>query len=111
MLALIKHKVLRSLFFATLMFSSQYFMHAQNRNNAWRATWAASPSQWTASVPVPPSWKTLSWSSLADSDAEQTIRDIVHVSAGGNRCRVRISNAFGETPLLIHDVHAAIHAT
>jgi lysophospholipase L1-like esterase len=111
MLALIKHKVLRALFFSTLMFSSQYFMHAQNRNNAWRATWAASPSQWTASVPVPPSWKTLSWSSLADSDAEQTIRDIVHVSAGGNRCRVRISNAFGETPLLIHDVHAAIHAT
>jgi lysophospholipase L1-like esterase len=47
---------------------------------------------------------------LATSDAEQTVRDIVHVSAGGEQCRVRISNAFGKEPLLITAVHAALQA-
>ena len=56
---------------------------------SWVATWAASP--------------------MAASDSEQaeqgfsdqTIRDIVYVSAGGEALRVRLSNLFGTRPLAI----------
>jgi lysophospholipase L1-like esterase len=98
--------MLRMLLCGVLAVSLPHAMLAQNE--VWRATWSASPSAWNASMPEPPAWKALSWKTLADSETEETIRDIVHLSSGGDRCRVRISNAFGDTPLLIRDVHAAI---
>jgi len=36
-----------------------------------------------------------------------TIRQIVHVSTGGNELRLRISNAFGTEPVVINQVHLA----
>jgi lysophospholipase L1-like esterase len=38
----------------------------------------------------------------------QTIREIVHTSVGGNQVRVRIANTFGSTPLLIGAAHVAV---
>jgi lysophospholipase L1-like esterase len=61
----------------------------QAARTSWVATWAASP--------------------MAASDSEQaeqgfsdqTIREIIYVSAGGDALRVRLSNLFGTRPLTI----------
>jgi lysophospholipase L1-like esterase len=39
---------------------------------------------------------------------DQTLRQIVHVSIGGKRVRLRISNLFGTQPLRVEDVHLAL---
>jgi lysophospholipase L1-like esterase len=39
---------------------------------------------------------------------DQTVRDIIHTSAGGSEIRIRISNVFGTAPLDINDVHVAL---
>jgi len=57
----------------------------------WIGTWAAAPQH-------APDAKTY---------ANQTIRMIVHVSAGGKQVRVRFSNVFGDTPLVIGSAHIA----
>jgi hypothetical protein len=41
---------------------------------------------------------------------EQTLREIVHISLGGDRLRVRLSNAFGTKSLEIGGAHVAIRA-
>ena len=61
----------------------------------WVGTWSASPQ--AASNPV----------ELKD----QTIRQIVRVSIGGKRLRVRLSNAFGSSPLVIGAAHVALRST
>ncbi len=40
--------------------------------------------------------------------ANQTLRQIVHVSIGGERVRVVLSNAFGSVPLLVGAAHVAL---
>ncbi len=62
-------------------------------------TWAASP-QLTEPSNMPPE------PGLADS----TLRQIVHVSIGGKRLRVRFSNAFGTKPLNLLSAHVAASA-
>jgi lysophospholipase L1-like esterase len=64
------------------------------RDRDWVATWNASPV--TAS--------TLTFSN-------QTLREIVHISIGGNRVRVRLTNAFGGDLLVIGEAHVAIRST
>jgi lysophospholipase L1-like esterase len=65
----------------------------------WVGTWAASP-QLTEPANMPPE------PGLADS----TLRQVVHVSLGGKRLRVRFSNAFGTKPLTILSAHVAAPA-
>jgi lysophospholipase L1-like esterase len=63
----------------------------------WVGTWAASPM-------------------LADSGynlrpmSGATLREIVHISAGGSRIRVRFTNEFGTDPLTVADAHVALSA-
>ena len=38
----------------------------------------------------------------------QTVRNIAHVSVGGRRVRVRVSNAFGDMPLRLGAAHVAL---
>ncbi len=38
---------------------------------------------------------------------DATLRQIVHLSVGGDRLRVRMSNAFGTAPLHLTAVHVA----
>ena len=59
-------------------------------NGAWMGTWGAAP-QLTEPKNLPPA------PGLSDS----TLRQIVHVSIGGSRLRVRFSNAFGSDPVEI----------
>src|SRR5215831_11105261 len=76
--------------------------HAQaGPRDRWVATWASSMS---ASPPRPP----------ADSldrpptFANRTLREIVRVSAGGSRVRIKLSNLYGDRPLMIGSAHIAL---
>lgn len=57
---------------------------------AWIGTWAAAPA----------------WSDASSSFEDDTLREVVHVSIGGDAARVRFTNRFGEAPLVI--AHATI---
>ncbi|CAM5573672.1 SGNH/GDSL hydrolase family protein OS=Streptomyces alboniger OX=132473 GN=CP975_18275 PE=4 SV=1 [Streptomyces alboniger] len=59
---------------------------------AWSAAWAASPQR--PSTGFTPNW------SEAGFDG-QTLRQVVRVTEGGDRARVRLSNAYGTSPLRI----------
>jgi lysophospholipase L1-like esterase len=63
----------------------------------WIGTWAS------AAQPAPPA--------QADKFRDQTIRLIVHVSAGGTSVRIRLSNIYGDRPLAIDGAHVARRAT
>ncbi|MGA7157175.1 MAG: SGNH/GDSL hydrolase family protein [Acidobacteriaceae bacterium] len=69
---------------------------AQSPNTRWIATWGASQQ-------IPEPQNTLPLADLTDA----TVREIVHLSAGGATLRVHISNAFGTEPLHITSVHIA----
>jgi lysophospholipase L1-like esterase len=58
---------------------------------------------WAASQQVPERQNLLDPEALRDA----TLRQIVHLSVGGNHLRVRMSNAFGTAPLHITAVHVA----
>ena len=72
---------------------------ARGDEGRWVGTWAASP-QLTEPANMPPE------PGLADA----TLRQVVHVSLGGKRLRVRFSNAFGTKPLTILSAHVAASA-
>ncbi|HXI57687.1 MAG TPA: GDSL-type esterase/lipase family protein [Polyangia bacterium] len=59
----------------------------------WTGTWASSPQ------------------GCGGGFNNQTMREIVHTSIGGNAARVRISNTFSSGPLQIRDVHLAQRTT
>ncbi len=67
--------------------------NALGAGDHWIGTWA------TAAQAAPPAG--------ADNFRNQTVRLIVHVSAGGKKVRVRVSNTFGEQPLVIGRAHVA----
>ena len=62
----------------------------------WTGTWAAAPST------VPPGPPTVL--------EHQTVRHVVHVSAGGERLRIRLTNEFGDQPLVVGEVRVARRA-
>ena len=61
---------------------------------AWTSTWGASPQTTTAPLALD----------------GQTVRQVAHVSLGGDVVRIRLSNAFGATSLPVSDAHVAISA-
>lgn len=65
--------------------------------NAWVATWAASPEPADAR-PEEPLLKI----------EDQTVRERVRVSVGGVEIRLRLSNEYGSTPLLLGSVTVAV---
>jgi len=70
--------------------------HSQQDPTCWVGTWAASP-QLTEEANLPPT----------PGFADTTLRQIVHVSIGGQTLRVRFSNAFGRTRLTLLSVRVA----
>jgi len=60
-------------------------------DSSWTGTWAIAPMS-------DGSGKTFT---------DQTLRQIVRVSVGGKRVRLKISNLFGTQPLKVEDVHLA----
>jgi lysophospholipase L1-like esterase len=61
----------------------------------WSGTWAASPQ--AAGVPL--------------EFSGQTIRQIVHASIGGTQVRVRLSNAYGTSPLHVGAARVGLRST
>ncbi|HJS85523.1 MAG TPA: GDSL-type esterase/lipase family protein, partial [Acetobacteraceae bacterium] len=67
----------------------------------WIGTWAASPQPvWGADFPVP--------LNMPRNLRDQTLRQIAHVSLGGHRVRVVLSNEYGDRPLVIGAAHVAL---
>jgi len=64
-------------------------------NQHWVGTWATG----------------VHWRVTGASFANQTLREIVHTSIAGDRARVRISNSFGVTPLVVGSAHLALRDT
>ena len=64
----------------------------------WTGTWGTAP----AGPPAPANLQTFT---------DQTLRLIVHTSIGGNRVRIRVSNEFGTTPLVIGAARIGVRAT
>jgi lysophospholipase L1-like esterase len=58
----------------------------------WTGTWAAPPQRPVQLEPLGPNWSTAGF-------ANQTVRQVVRVSAGGSAVRVRLSNVYGTAPL------------
>ena len=60
----------------------------------WVGTWSSSPQAVVAPIQI----------------SGQTVRQIVHTSIGGRHVRVRLSNAYGTTSLVIGSAHVAVSA-
>ena len=80
--------MIAALHLATLAFAGE------RDGKHWVATWAASPQRASAPAQI----------------NGQTIRQILHVSLGGREIRVRFSNAYGASPLLIGSARIALSA-
>jgi lysophospholipase L1-like esterase len=63
-----------------------------------QSTWIAT---WTSAQQIPEPQNTLPSTTLTDA----TLRQIVHLSAGGTALRIHLSNAFGTEPLHITALH------
>lgn len=83
-------KIFRAL--SLLLFALNLPLHAQR----WVGSWAASQQ-------IPTGTSTLE----ADALQGVTLRQLVHLSVGGERLRVRVSNTFGTAPLHLAEVHIA----
>lgn len=68
---------------------------AAQSGGAWIGSWGASPFRPLPRQNLPPRF------------TNQTIRHVVRLSAGGDQVRVRFSNEFGTTPLVIGAAHVA----
>ncbi|HVY65290.1 MAG TPA: SGNH/GDSL hydrolase family protein [Gammaproteobacteria bacterium] len=69
------------------------------QNAGWVGSWGASPLPPSAATPRFPA---------TPSFANQTIRQIVRLSAGGDRLRLRLTNEFGKEPLRIGAARVAL---
>jgi lysophospholipase L1-like esterase len=63
------------------------------RQTSWIGTWAAAPQP-----PV---------RGRIETFRNQSLRLVVHISTGGTRVRIRLSNTFGDQPLVIGSAHVA----
>jgi lysophospholipase L1-like esterase len=70
----------------------------------WVGTWATAP----VSVPSQPGGQAQLQQGPPPSVNNQTLRQIVHTSIGGNRVRVVLTNAFGTAPLALGGAHVAL---
>ncbi|MGW8351724.1 SGNH/GDSL hydrolase family protein [Streptomyces wedmorensis] len=64
----------------------------RHTDGGWRGAWAASPQ--TAAETFVPNWSRQGF-------ADQTVRQVVRVSASGTRNRIELTNRYGTTPLRI----------
>ena len=64
----------------------------------WVATWSSAPMAPGSAILPPVTFE------------NQTIRQVVHLSVGGGRVRVRLSNAYGAAPLVVAETHVALEA-
>ena len=90
---MLRNGALACFFLLIFMLAAAPQSGAQTR---WIGTWATAPQ---ADIPA-----------LVQTFRNQTLRLIVHISAGGKKVRVKISNTFGDRPVLIGAAHIARRA-
>lgn len=73
---------------------------ADRDSRRWVATWTAAPMPGDST-----------FGADGPALANQTVRHIVHLSIGGGRLRVKLSNVFGAKPLVIGAAHVALQDT
>src|SRR6185437_10467076 len=66
------------------------------KSKYWISTWIASPQ--------------LASKNQVLKISNQTLRQIVHTSIGGDLARIRLSNTFGVQPITLGEVHIAIRS-
>jgi lysophospholipase L1-like esterase len=72
----------------------------------WADTWVAMPQLTEpGNLPPPP------FTTTAGVFVDSTLRQTLHVTVGGRALRVRFSNAFGDTALVVTTAHLALPAT
>ena len=82
---------------AIFLAGSAASVYGDDSPSRWVASWGASQQL------VEPG------NALAPADLrDATLRQIVHLSTGGNQIRLRLSNRFGDTPLHMTAVHVAV---
>jgi len=79
-------------------------LSAQRATEHWVGTWATAP----VSVPSQPGGQAQLQQGPPPSVNNQTLRQIVHTSIGGDRVRVVLTNAFGTAPLALGGAHIAL---
>lgn len=96
------HRGLRLLFSLLLTASLALAAPSAEASGRWVASWAASPV--VGSV--------IPWSDCPAGTGltDQTVRNVVFVSVGGSQVRVRLTNAFGTTPLRVGHATVAVQA-
>jgi lysophospholipase L1-like esterase len=89
-----------SFFIALLLyFSPQIQAQVSHEDPDWVTTWSGSPSTLPPDAPAGSGYQ------------NQTVRLIVHTSAGGRAVRLRLSNTHGEKPLVVGSVTVARQAS
>ncbi|ACC76010.1 GDSL-type esterase/lipase family protein [Paraburkholderia phymatum] len=68
-------------------------------------------SNGTSSVPLVGTWAVAPWVAGGPGFKNETVRQIVHTSIGGSAVRVRLSNLYGSTAVVIGNVHVALRNT
>ena len=89
-----------------LAFSASGHAQQPQRFPAWVGTWAASPMSGAGNVFNPSTCR-----AGAGQFTNQTVRNIVYTSVGGDQVRIRLSNTFGTAPLTIGDASVAVAET
>jgi lysophospholipase L1-like esterase len=101
-----KVKVVAALGLATLVSLGAQLAAQGSATERWVGTWAtaavSAPSQPPAQGQQP------ALNAVSTSINNQTLRQIVHTSIGGQRVRVVLTNAFGTRPLAIGGAHVAL---
>lgn len=76
-------------------------------------TGASAAAAATSAAPPPPARPVVTWAASADRMGEaagdRSYRLVVRTSVGGTDLRVRVSNAFGDRPLVIGSAYAGLH--
>lgn len=85
---------------AGMLLAAAISLPAAAADRAWVGAWVGA---WAASQQVPEPRNALPAEAMADA----TLRQVVRVTAGGPRVRVRLSNAFGTAPLTFSEVAVA----
>jgi lysophospholipase L1-like esterase len=84
------------------------FAQGNGSDRRWVGTWATAVVERAATSPARPADTTGSAAPAPPSLTDRTLRQIVHMSVGGDAVRVVFSNVYGKTPLLVGAAHVAL---
>jgi lysophospholipase L1-like esterase len=81
---------------AAALFTAPFAQAQPDRSGPWTATWGSSPAEPgpRARFPTEPAF-------FREGLHDSTVRNLVRVSLGGERVRIRVSNRHGATPLTL----------